>query len=71
MRAVITSGPRIGDIVDVEHPDADLAHVVCDGAAVPRETFPELFEAIGETYGKGDGSTTFNLPDLRSALDGR
>ena len=37
----------------------------CDGRAVKRSDYPELFEAIGTAYGEGDGSTTFNLPDLR------
>lgn len=37
----------------------------CDGSAVSRTTYTELFSAIGTTYGAGDGSTTFNLPDLR------
>ena len=36
-----------------------------NGAAVSRTTFAALFNAIGTTYGAGDGSTTFNLPDLR------
>lgn len=37
----------------------------CDGSAVSRTTYAALFSAIGTTYGNGDGSTTFNLPDLR------
>lgn len=37
----------------------------CDGSAVSRTTYSDLFTAIGTTYGAGDGSTTFNLPDLR------
>jgi microcystin-dependent protein len=36
-----------------------------DGAAVSRATYAALFAAISTTYGAGDGSTTFNLPDLR------
>lgn len=36
-----------------------------NGAAVSRATYSALFAAIGTTYGGGDGSTTFNLPDLR------
>jgi microcystin-dependent protein len=36
-----------------------------DGAAVSRTTYAALFTAIGTTFGVGDGSTTFNLPDLR------
>jgi microcystin-dependent protein len=40
----------------------------CDGAAVSRSANASLFAAIGTTYGPGDGSTTFNLPDLRGRL---
>ena len=38
--------------------------VICNGAAVSRSTYAALFAAIGTTYGTGNGSTTFNLPDL-------
>lgn len=37
----------------------------CHGQAVSRTTYADLFAKIGTTYGAGDGSTTFNLPDLR------
>lgn len=37
----------------------------CDGSAVSRTTYSNLFSAIGTTFGTGDGSTTFNVPDLR------
>jgi len=37
----------------------------CNGAAVSRTTYSDLFSAIGTTFGAGDGSTTFELPDLR------
>lgn len=37
----------------------------CNGAAVSRATYADLFAAIGTVHGAGDGSTTFNLPDLR------
>jgi microcystin-dependent protein len=37
----------------------------CDGSAVSRATYADLFAVIGTTYGAGDGSTTFNLPDFR------
>ena len=36
----------------------------CNGSAVSRTTYADLFGVIGTTYGAGDGSTTFNLPDL-------
>lgn len=39
--------------------------LLCDGSAVSRATYTDLFNVIGTTYGSGDGSTTFNLPDMR------
>ena len=36
----------------------------CNGQAVSRADYPELFNTIGTTYGSGDGSTTFNLPNI-------
>ena len=41
-------------------------YLMCDGAAVDRATYADLFAIIGTTYGNGDGSTTFNVPDLRN-----
>lgn len=38
--------------------------LLCDGRAISRNDFVDLFEVIGTTYGAGDGSTTFNLPDM-------
>lgn len=38
--------------------------LLCDGSAVSRTDYAALFAVIGTTYGSGDGSTTFNLPDL-------
>ena len=40
-------------------------YLVCDGSQVSRTTYADLYAVIGDTYGAGDGSTTFNLPDLR------
>lgn len=39
-------------------------YLACNGAEVSRLQYPKLFKAIGITFGAGDGSTTFNLPDL-------
>ena len=44
---------------------APTGWLICDGSAISRNTYSVLFTAIGTTYGAGDGSTTFNLPDLR------
>lgn len=43
-------------------------YLECDGSAVSRDTYSELFSAIGTTFGAGDGSTTFNLPDLSGRI---
>ena len=40
-------------------------YLACDGSAVSRSTYATLYAAIGTTFGSGDGSTTFNVPDLR------
>jgi len=40
----------------------------CDGTAVSRSTYADLFSAIGTTYGAGDGSSTFNVPDLQNKV---
>jgi microcystin-dependent protein len=42
--------------------------LLANGNAISRTTYSSLFSAIGTTYGTGDGSTTFNLPDLRGRL---
>ena len=42
--------------------------MLCNGSAVSRTTYADLFTAIGTTYGVGNGSTTFNLPDLRGRV---
>ena len=42
--------------------------LLCDGREVSREVYSELFAVIGTTWGAGDGSTSFNLPDLRNRM---
>ncbi|MCG3127539.1 MAG: hypothetical protein CHACPFDD_02401 [Phycisphaerae bacterium] len=44
---------------------APAGWLICDGSAVSRTTYATLFGVIGTIYGPGDGSSTFNLPDLR------
>ena len=41
-------------------------YLLCDGSAINRVTYTDLFNAIGTAHGAGDGSTTFNLPNLRN-----
>lgn len=54
-----------GAIVSYAGNTAPVGWLMCDGSAVSRTTYSKLFNAIGTTYGTGDGSTTFNIPDLR------
>ena len=58
------SGVPVGTIEYFAMPTPPAGYLKADGAAVGRQTYPELFETIGTTFGEGDGSTTFNLPDL-------
>lgn len=49
----------------ISHKHALDGFLLCDGSAVSRETYADLFAVIGTAYGAGDGSTTFSLPDMR------
>lgn len=61
--SLITSGPGFINMhAGAAAPDG---WKLCDGSAISRTDFQGLFTVIGTTYGVGDGSTTFNLPDLR------
>lgn len=55
----------VGAIMGFSMSTVPTGWLECSGAAVSRTTYADLFAAIGTTYGAGDGSTTFNLPDLR------
>lgn len=53
----------LGAILSYGGDTAPTGWLLCDGSAVSRTTYAQLFEVIGTKYGPGDGSTTFNLPD--------
>ena len=57
----------IGAILAFGGATAPAGWMICNGAAVSRTTYAALFAAIGTAFGAGDGSTTFNIPDLREA----
>jgi phage-related tail fiber protein len=61
-----TSGIPVGAVAYFAMASAPAGWLKANGAAVSRTVYAALFSAIGETYGAGDGSTTFNLPDLRA-----
>lgn len=52
-----------GDIKVIAGNTIEDGYLLCDGSAVSRETYADLFDAIGTLWGAGDESTTFNLPD--------
>ena len=54
-----------GSIIAMPTSIAPDRYLECDGAEYSRTLYPELFAVIGTTFGIGDGSTTFNIPDLR------
>lgn len=55
---------NVGEIYMYGGNAAPAGFLICDGSAVSRTTFADLFSVIGSTFGDGDGETTFNLPDL-------
>jgi microcystin-dependent protein len=58
-------GVPTGAVMPFAGSAAPAGWVLCDGSAISRTTFSALFIAISTTYGAGNGSTTFNVPDLR------
>lgn len=57
-----------GTIVAYGNTTAPTGWLVCNDAAVSRTTYARLFAVIGTSFGTGDGSSTFNLPDLRDRV---
>lgn len=55
----------VGTIVPFASETLPDEYLECDGSPILRATYSTLFSVIGETWGAGDGLTTFNLPDLR------
>ena len=62
------AGSAIGRIEAATTATAPTGTLSCDGSAVSRATYADLFGVISTTFGVGDGSTTFNLPDLRGVF---
>ncbi len=63
-----SAAPPIGSVISFAGSTAPVGYMLCNGASISRTTYASLFSIIGTTYGAGDGSTTFNLPDLRSRM---
>jgi len=61
----VTDQTPAGTVIYSARSTAPVGYVKANGAAISRSTFSVLFAAIGTQFGAGDGSTTFNVPDLR------
>lgn len=57
-----------GTVVQFAGDTAPNGWLICDGSAISREIYANLFELIGSTFGGGDGTTTFNIPNLKGKI---
>ena len=64
----VSVGTPTGTVSAFAGSSAPTGYLLCDGTTVNRTTESALFAVIGTTYGVGDGSTTFNLTDLRGRV---
>ncbi len=65
---VLYADSPIGSIIPFGGITAPDGFLLCQGQAVSRTTYAELFAVIGTSFGSGDSSTTFNVPDLRETV---
>jgi microcystin-dependent protein len=61
----VPSVVKVGSVMAWATGTVPTGWLECDGSAISRSTYAALFSEIGTTYGDGDGSTTFNLPDYQ------
>jgi len=66
--SIVHLGVPPGTIAFTGGSTADVGWALLDGAAISRTTYPALFARYGTTFGAGNGSTTFNLPDIRGRV---
>lgn len=64
----VTAYVPIGSVLPFAGSNPPPGFFICDGSAISRLTYAYLFEIIGTTYGVGDGSTTFNIPNLKGRV---
>lgn len=62
------NGVPVGTLFPYAGPSVPTGYLLCYGQAVSRTTYSALFTVIGTTYGAGNGSTTFNVPDMRGRV---
>lgn len=66
--ASVVGAMPIGTTMPFVGAAAPAGYLICDGSAISRTTYAALFAICGTAYGIGDGSTTFNLPDMRGRM---
>ena len=66
--SVITDLYPIGGMIEYGGDTAPTGWMICDGTAISRITYANLYAVIGIKYGVGDNSTTFNIPDYRDRV---
>lgn len=66
--AAIANPLPVGGVMQYAGTSAPTGWFICNGAAVSRTTYADLFAVIGTLFGVGDGSTTFNIPDARGRV---
>ena len=64
----LKSNTPVGTIIMIGFDGVPDGYLKCNGATVSRSTYSELFNVIGVTYGEGDGSNTFQLPDFQNKV---
>ena len=65
LSGIVGNPTPAGTIISWSANTAPTGYLLCDGSAINRTTYASLYAVIGTTYGVGNGSTTFNIPDLR------
>lgn len=64
IKPILSDGMPTGTVLSFAGNTIPENYLLCDGSAVSRSTYADLFKVIGTTYGAGDDSSTFNLPNL-------
>ena len=67
IRNLVGSAP-IGQVTDFAGDNVPDGWLICDGRELPRADYEELFNTIGTIYGEGNGSTTFNIPNIEGRV---
>lgn len=68
MNDLLAATVPTGGVMSYISNTAPTGWLLCDGAAVSRTTYADLFTIIGTTYGAGNGTTTFNVPNLKGRV---